>query len=140
MSTHEGYVTSHEVKGSSDRSFGLVFAVFFTLVALSPLRRHEPMRLWALGAAALFAVMAFFFAVWLAPLNRLWTRFGLLLQKITNPLVMAVLFYGLVTPFALARKLMGKDTLKKRFEPQTSTYWVAYENTLPPGERMRNQF
>ena len=43
---------------SSDRSFGLVFAVVFSIIGCWPLVHGEPLRGWALAVAAVFAVLA----------------------------------------------------------------------------------
>jgi hypothetical protein len=48
----------HPIKGSSDRSFGLVFAAFLLLVALAPLRHGEPVPTWSLISSGAFAILA----------------------------------------------------------------------------------
>ena len=55
---HEDLRRQHGIEGSSDRSFGLVFAAVFLLVAGWPLFRGEMPRWWALVAAALFGLVA----------------------------------------------------------------------------------
>ncbi len=67
------------VTGPSDRSFGLTFAVIFALVAAFPLLYASAPRWWALAVAAALAVVSLARPVLLAPLNRWWLKFGLLL-------------------------------------------------------------
>ena len=52
----------------------------------------------------------------LAPLNHQWMRFGLLLHKITNPIIMGLVFFVTVTPTALVMKMMGKDPLNRKID------------------------
>lgn len=137
---HESFERRTEVKVSSDRSFGLVFAAFFAIVALLPLLRGGDLRSWALFPAAAFLVLAIVRPALLAPFNRLWTRFGLLLHKVVNPVVLGLLFVLAVTPVGLVMRLMGKDPLKRRFEPEAASYWIPREDVGPAPETMRNQF
>jgi Saxitoxin biosynthesis operon protein SxtJ len=129
---HESYHRTEEVVGSSNRSFGVVFAVVFAIIALLPLFHGGAVRLWSLGVAVAFAVLAFAAPQVLAPLNRLWLKLGLLLHKIVNPIVLGIMFYGVVTPTGLIMRLLGKDLLRLKRDPAAASYWI--ERT-PPGPR-----
>ena len=76
----------------------------------------------------------------LSPLNRLWFRFGLLLHHIVNPVVMALLFFTTVTPMALIMRLLGKDPLRRKFDPEADSYWIPRQPAGPAPETMKNQF
>ncbi len=97
--THERLSAAQDIRGSSDRSFGIVMAIVFTIIGAWPLLSEGPPRWWALTAATLFYGVALLRPALLAPLNRLWFRFGLLLNKIISPLIMGLLFYGVMTPY-----------------------------------------
>jgi len=125
------YFGSHEFRGrkevvqtSSERSFGLVFAVVFTVVGL--LNLHGAGSYWPhwLGAAALFVLLALAAPRVLAPLNRLWAKFGLLLHRIISPVILAILFYGCITPIGYLMRLTGKDPLRLRCEAERQSYWI----------------
>ena len=118
------------MKHGSDRSFGLTFAVVFLIIALLPLRHHLPVRWWAVALAVAFALAAFLAPRLLAPLNRLWARFGDLLHKITTPLVMGLLFFGALTPVASILRLSGKDPLRLKRDSKAASYWI---ERRPPG-------
>ncbi len=126
--------------GSSERTFGGAFAAFFLVVGLLPLWNDRPVRAWALAAAALFFAAAVGAPRVLAPLNRLWMRFGELLNRIVSPVVLAIVFYGVVTPTAIAMRVLGKDPLRLRRDPQTRTYWIEREPPGPPADSLKNQF
>jgi hypothetical protein len=130
-----------EIKGSSDRSFGFVFTVVFVVIGCWPLLDGATMpRWWALAIALAFLVASFAKASVLAPLNRLWTKFGLLLHRIVNPVVLGILFYLMVTPIGVVRRLLGKDGLDRQFEPEKDSYWVTREPPGPPPDSMNQQF
>lgn len=140
MTTHENLSRESEVRGSSDRSFGLVFAVVFLTIGLWPLVRGGTLRAWALVLAGAFLIAALTRPSLLAPLNRLWTRFGLLLGKVTTPIVMSILFYLVVTPTGLLMRLFGKDPLRLSRDREADSYWIKREPPGPSPETMTNQF
>ncbi|HEY5291168.1 MAG TPA: SxtJ family membrane protein [Burkholderiales bacterium] len=124
MSTHERFQPLHEVKTSSDRAFGLVFAGVFLIIGVSMMfGRPGSAYLWFLLAAALFLLAALVAPAVLAPLNKVWTRFGLLLHLIVSPIVLGSVFFLVVMPIGLAMRLFGKDPLRLRFDRKATTYW-----------------
>lgn len=123
----------------ANRSFGLVFCGFFALIALFPLFSGGPVRVWAAIVSALFGAAAFLFPSALTPLNRLWMRFGALMHRIVSPIVLALLFFAVITPFGLAMRLLGRRPLKLRYEP-VETYWIDRDPPGPGPESLNNQF
>ncbi len=140
-STHERLKRDEQVIGSSDRSFGLVFAGFFTLLTLLKLWRGWSIWGWVfLGLALAFAALALLAPQLLAPLNRLWLKLGLVLHKVVTPIIMAMLFYLAITPMGVAMRLMGKDLLRLKREPGAKTYWIERQPPGPAPDTMKNQF
>lgn len=138
--THEHLTTEDTASGPSDRSFGWVFTIFFCLAGAWPMLYHEPARRWALVISAVFALVTLLRPALLHPANRLWTRFGLLLGKLTNPIVTGLLFFLVVTPIGLLLRLAGKDLLRLRRDPDASSYWIERRPPGPPPESMPQQF
>ena len=138
--THESFREGDAVKGSSNRSFGIVFAVVFAIIGLFPLIGGSSVRWWSLIVAGVFLALAFAAPKLLSPLNRLWMRFGLLLHRIVNPLVMALLFFLVVTPIALLMRLFGKRPLHLETEPDAESYWIPRDPPGPEPETMKQQF
>jgi hypothetical protein len=141
MSTHERFQPLHEIKTASDRSFGLVFACVFALIGTS-MALGSPGRAypWFLLAAALFLAAAVFAPGILAPLNKVWTRFGLLLHRIVSPIVLGVIFYLVVMPIGLAMRLLGKSPLPLRFDRNATSYWITRAPPGPERGGFRDQF
>lgn len=133
-------VSNTKVKMGSEKSFGLVFAAVLLIIALFPLLSANHVRLWALGVAAVFAVLAYLRPSLLAPLNRVWFLFGLLLHKIISPVVMGIVFFLTVTPVGLIMRLMGKDPLSQSFDQSSESYWILIPETKTSESSMRNQF
>lgn len=137
---HEQFDREEPITGSSDRSFGLVFAGFFSILAGWNWWHSSASWVWFAGAAALFTVVALVLPALLGPLNRLWMKFGLLLFRVTNPLVLGLLFFGIILPMAVLMRLAGKDPMRRRFEPALPSYWIARTPPGPAPDSMKNQF
>lgn len=138
--THEDYARDEDVQGSSDRSFGFVFTGFCALVGGVKLYTgHDWALYWFAGAAA-FLAAALLAPQILGPLNRLWMKFALLLYTVMNPLTMALLFFLVVTPIGVVMRLAGKDFLRKRLEPDASSYWLPRDPPGPAPDSMKQQF
>jgi len=137
---HEDLSREQRVEGSSDRSFGLVFAAVFLVVACWPLFYRELPRWWAVAVAVGFTVIAIWKPTLLAGLNRQWIKLGLLLGKIVSPIALGILFYGVVTPIGLVMRLTGKDPLRLKLDSGARSYWIPREPPGPPPDSMTNQF
>jgi hypothetical protein len=138
--SHEFQHRDEAAKSSSDRTFGLVFAAFFALLAALSLW-HATAR-WPiyLGLAFLSLVLAFAAPRVLAPLNWVWIRFGLLLHNIVSPVFLAILFYGCIVPVGFLMRLSGKDPLRLKYEPDAENYWIKRAPPGPAPESFKNQF
>ena len=124
----------------SERSFGIVFAIVFTIIGALPLLKGGELRLWALLVAAVFLGLGLLAPGILRPLNILWFKFGLLLGRIIAPIVISLLFFIAVTPTALVMRLLRKDLLSLKFDRKAKSYWINRSKTENPMGSMKNQF
>ncbi len=125
-----------KLKTSSNRSFGIVFFIFFFIIGIWPLLNNETYRLWSIIISFIFLILGLINSNLLTPLNLLWFKFGLLLGKIVSPLVMGLIFFLVVTPTGLLMKIFRKDLLSLKYNNK-STYWI--ENNGQKS-KMKNQF
>jgi len=132
--------TGAEPPTPSNRSFGLVFVVFFAIVGLWPLPWGDPVRVWALAASGATLVCALVWPSLLQGPNRLWMRFGVLLHTITSPIVLGIIFYLLILPVGVVRRWFGADPLSLRRDASRTSYWEPREPPGPPPESMNDQF
>jgi Saxitoxin biosynthesis operon protein SxtJ len=137
---HESLQRVEEVQGSSNRVFGLVFAAVFLVIALAPWVLGHEIRLWSIGVSVAFAIASLAMPQILAPLNRIWTRFGLLLHHVVSPLVLGIMFFVVITPMGLLMRLLGKDPLRLRLDAKAPTYWLERNPPGPKPESLSDQF
>ena len=111
-----GFVTGGIVAG--------LFGLFFPWL----LERSWPLWPWIVfGVLAAWGLIA---PMTLRPVYRGWMRFGLLLSKVMTPLIMGIVFFGLITPVALLMKLFRNDPMDRKFEDSDS-YRVPTEKAAP---------
>ena len=122
---------------SSNRNFGIVFFIFFLIIALLPLKNNEDIRLWALIISLSFFILGILNSKLLTPLNFLWHKFGVFLGNIVSNIVLALLFFGLVTPIGLIMKIIKKDILHVKFDNNLNSYWFKRKEKI---NTMKNQF
>jgi len=125
-----------EIKISSNRSFGIVFFIVFLIIAIYPIFKSEDVRLWSLVISIIFLILGLINSNFLAPLNKLWFKFGIFLGKIISPIIMGIIFFLVVTPIGLLMRALGKDVLNLKYNNNKS-YWI--EKTGPKS-KMKNQF
>ena len=127
---------NNEIKLGSNQSFGIVFCIVFLLITLYPLTYGGEIRIWSAIISLIFLVLGLINSKILAPLNKLWFKFGIFLGKIISPLIMGIIFFLVVTPIGLIMRLLGKDVLNLRYNKNQS-YWIKKNG---PKSKMKNQF
>lgn len=138
--TQETHAHAAPPQMGSDRSFGLVFAAFFALIALWPLKSGGDIRLWAAGAAAAFLLAALVVPRALKPFNIVWFKFGMVLHHVMTPLIMGLLFFLTVTPVGLLMRATGKDPMRLKRDAKAESYWIVRAPPGPDAQSMKNQF
>lgn len=140
MAAHEDLSRKHVAKGPSNRSFGFVFSAFFLLVGIAPLRRHHPIRIWALVVGVIFLAVSLLAPDILKPLNRAWMQLGRLLARVTTPIVTGLLFYLVFTPAGILARMMGRNPLRLGYDRNAKSYWQQRNPPGPQPQDMANQF
>ena len=124
------------IKISSNKNFGIVFFVFFLIISLYPLLNGESIRIWSIILSVTFLILGLLNSSILAPLNKIWFKFGILLGNFVSPIVMGVVFFAVVTPTSFLMKAIGKDLLNLKKNNKKS-YWIERSEIK---SKMKNQF
>lgn len=118
------------------REFGVTMAAILVVIGDVALWRGRPFALYLiavgiiLGAAGMLAPRA------LKPLQKAWMALGLVLGFFVSRVIMAVLFYVVITPIGLIMKLLGKDVLDERIDKGRASYW----HEIPPGPKPKTSY
>ena len=94
--------------------FGLIFPWILDL--------SFPVWPWVVcGTLVVWAIAA---PLSMRPFYRYWMRFGLLLNRITTPIVLGFVYFIVITPTALIMRLGGRDAMARRFSEKADSYRV----------------
>jgi len=122
---------------SSNRSFGLLFFVVFLILALWPLKNGSNINLYFIVVSAIFLILGLINSKLLFPLNKSWIKLGEILGMIIAPIVMALVYFFILTPISLIVRLFGKDLLGLRFLKKKESYWIKRKKNIGS---MKKQF
>tara|TARA_B100000131_G_C17920487_1_gene534169 strand:- start:55 stop:444 length:390 start_codon:yes stop_codon:yes gene_type:complete len=125
-----------DIKISSNRSFGFLFAFVFSLVAFWPILNQNEIRIWSLIIAIVFLILGFFNSKLLTTLNKIWFRFGIFLGNFISPIIMGIIFFFVVTPTGLIMKLFNRDLINLK-KSNKKSYWIEKKDIK---SSMKNQF
>lgn len=126
-----------KIKINSEKSFGLFFAIIFFGISFWPLINGNSIRYWSLFLAIILLIVSLLVPKILRPLNFLWFKFGLLLGTIVSKIVLAVIFFLIVTPTSIIMKLFMNNFFRLKSEKLLNSYWEKYDEKK---DTMKNQF
>lgn len=129
-----------KIERGSARSFGMVFAAVFLIIAVFLYISSKTVHYWALIGAVTFATVAVTRPRLLEPLNIVWFKLGMLLGAIIAPLVMMLIYFFVVTPTGFLMRMLGKDPLLLKKNANLETYWIKRENNENQPSSMKRQF
>jgi len=135
----EKLVKLSEIELPSNRKFGFFFTFIFAVVAAY--FYYSAIVSWTymfVATALLFLLITLIKSDALLPLNKLWMRFGILLGMIVSPIVLGIIFFGILTPIAMLMRLSGRDELRLKYT-QKASYWIS-RSELIKSESFKNQF
>ncbi len=136
----EGVLAHVDAKPPSDRSFAWLMTAIATAVAAYAHWKALHWVWWPVAIGALFALAALLAPKLMNPLNRLWMGLGRLLGLIVTPIIMSLIFFGVLTPIAILARSRGVDPMRRRYDPSAMTYWIERNPPGPDARTMERQF
>ena len=109
---------------SSNRSFGLLFFIVFIVVGLWPTIKGEEANIYLILISLFFLIFGLINSKILSPFNKAWIKLGEILGLIIAPIIMALVYFIILTPISLIVRMFGKDLLGLKFLKKQDTYWI----------------
>ena len=122
---------------STNKSFGILFFIFFLIFGLWPLKNGENLNYYFIIFSGIFLLLGLLNSKLLSPLNKIWIKFGEILGIIIAPIIMALVYFAILTPVSLVIRVFGKDLLGLKFTNKQQTYWINRKKNMGS---MRKQF
>jgi Saxitoxin biosynthesis operon protein SxtJ len=93
---------------------------------------------WPWVVAAPLWLLALAQPSWLRRVYRGWMRFGLLASRVTTPLLLGIVFFFMISPIAMVRRLRGEDPMQRTLDPHRDSYRV--QSTRNPRDKLERPF
>ena len=122
---------------SSNKSFGLLFFIVFLAIGLWPLTNSESVHIYLILISIIFLTLGLINSKILSPLNKTWVKFGEILGIVIAPIIMALVYFLILTPISLIVRILGKDLLGLKLFEKQDTYWVKRKKNI---SSMKKQF
>jgi Saxitoxin biosynthesis operon protein SxtJ len=141
-SFHEDFSRGDDVKSGTDRSFGLTVGGILLLIAAARTYFHGigwvPYGLAGIGLVLiLLGLVAPSRLSWL---HHAWVKLGLIMFRVVNPVVLALIYVVVIVPVGLLMRATGRDPLRLRFDPGADSYWILRDPPGPAPDSMPHQF
>lgn len=92
------------------------------------------------GVGAFLIVLGYFAAPVLRPVYLVWMGLAIVLGAVMTRVILSVVFIALVVPIGLVMKLFGRDPLLRRFDPESSSYWVSRSDMDRSPDRLEKYY
>ena len=121
----------------SNKSFGLTIGFFSTLVFFYFFYITQEINIYLVTVSLFFLILGVFNSSILTPFNIIWVKFGDLLGIIVSPIVMMVVYFGVIFPTKIILRLFKKDILNLKTDKTAKTFWIESSKKF---NSMNNQF
>lgn len=125
----------------SEQRFGFTLATGLAVLGIRGLVAHWSWT--AYGACFVASLVCGFFAYAipqaLAPLNKVLSLLGERIGKILTPVLLGIIFFGILTPIAVLARLLGRDELRLK-RRAINSYWDDRVPLDSKHDSFRNQY
>lgn len=119
------------------RRFALVMGgAFLALAGLFWWRGHAVLLWSAAGLAAAAGAAALLVPGRLEPVHDAWMAVARAISKVTTPVILGLVYYGVITPAGLLRRSLGESPIRR--DPGDESYWVPKDESH--ASDLRRQF
>jgi hypothetical protein len=123
------------------RTFGLTLgAACLVWAGIFFWRGKTTASLWLVVIGPLLALLALTVPAALRPLHRVWMPAARAVAQAITWLFLTLAYFLIITPYAIALKLMGKDPLERRIDRKRASYWIARDRTPLDPKSLSRQY
>ncbi len=120
--------------------FGLLMAGVIAALGLFRWWRHGHVPVVFFGIAAVFLLAGLIAPAALRPVYKGWMWFGERLNRVMTFLLLNISFWLMIVPTGLLMRVFGDDPLKRKWDPEATTYWEGPDDQPEDLDPYRNQF
>ena len=122
------------------RKFGVIGCIFFGTLFAAAVWRDKTLAAYFFGLLAVLSIGLILLPVQLKPVYAAWLKIAHFIGSKITILILTILFYFVITPAALLKRIFGGKPLPVKPDPDTDTYWVTRPEPAQPKERFPKRF
>jgi hypothetical protein len=122
------------------RKFGAIGILFFGTLLAVAVWRDKTMMTYFFGLLAVLSIGFVLMPVTLQPVYAGWLKVAHFIGSKVTVLILTILFYLVITPAALLKRIFGGRPLPLKPDPDAATYWVTRPEPAQPKERFPKRF
>ncbi len=111
---------------SKEKQFGILFSLLFVAIFSYYLFFLNVFSIYLLILSLIMLCLTFFAPSSLVIPNKLWIKFGLLLGSITTPIILAFIFFFVIYPIGILKKIFNRNYLDLKIDRELKSYWKNY--------------
>lgn len=130
MIENQKLTNTKDIKRGSNRSFGIIFSIFFLFLNLLLFYFHKEISISLVSISIFFLIFALFKPRYLSILNKLWFKFGLFLGKFSTPVIISIIYILSIAPFGIIFRIFRIDFINQNYNKKDKTYWITKKNNI----------
>ena len=122
------------------RKFGLIAFLFFGALCALGLWMKKPLPIYLFGFLSVLGFGFILLPTQLRPVYAAWLRIAHFIGKIVTTLILTLMYYLVITPAALIKRLFGGRPLPVKPDKKATSYWVTRTEPVQPKERFLKRY
>ena len=131
---------SNLIEKKQIRKFGLIAFIFFAILCALGIWAQKRLTIYLFGSLSILGIGFMVVPVQLTPVYKTWLKIGHLLSRAVNTLILILIYYLVITPAGLIKRIIGGRPLPLKPDRAASSYWVTKPETAQPKERFLKRY
>lgn len=144
LATVRAEIAALDVSRRALRSFGLVVGAVFLGISALIAWKHDWTVVgavpWFGGLGATLMVFGAVLPTLLRPLHRVWMGLAFVLGFVMTRVILTVAFFAMFAPVGLFFRLIRRDALHQKPDPEAASYWIPRDATATDRARLERLF
>jgi hypothetical protein len=122
------------------RKFGLIAFIFFGILCGLGIWQEKLLPTYLFGFLSVLGIGFITAPIPLKPVYTAWLRFAHLIGRVITNLILIIIYYLVISPSGLIKRLFGGKPLPVKPDKNISSYWVARTEPAQPIERFIKRY
>ena len=120
-----------KTKGSKEfRKFGITMGIFLLIISTFFWLKSSENFIYILGIGGGLLGCALLLPNLLRPVYIIWMSFASFLGFVMTRVILSLIFYLIFFPISVILKIIGKNLLQQKIDPNAKSYWIIREKKV----------